>query len=104
MVAADGQGIPVAGGNPDFKFGMRHLDSGGYRRRAAMDSVKPERVHVVGEAAGTADTGNDYEFLAWKRQFREHRLQGGQNGVVSAARPPASFLIGQQVFLGQKWH
>ena len=100
MIAADGKRIAVTGGDPDIEVRTHELDAGGDGRRAAMDGVKAEGIHVIREAAGAADTGDEDEFFARDAQFGEDHLHGGEDGVVSAAGAPADFLVGLEVFLG----
>ena len=104
VIAADGKRVAVAGGDPDFEFGMRELDSRGHGRRAPVNGVKAEGVHVIGEAAGAADSGNHHELFARDAQLGENGLHGGKNGVVAAARAPANFLVGLKILLGQNGH
>ncbi len=42
--------------------------------------------------------GNDHEFFARDTQVGEDHLHGGEDGVISAARTPANFLIGLKIF------
>ena len=46
----------------------------------------------------------DHEFLARNAQLGKYGLHGGENGVVSAARTPADFLVGLKILLGQYWN
>ena len=101
VIAADGERVAVAGGDPDFEFGMGELDARGHGRRAAVNGVEAKGVHVIGEAAGAADAGNDDEFFARDAQLGENGLHRGQDGVVAAAGAPANFLVGLKIFLGQ---
>ncbi len=71
VVAADRQRVAVAGGDPHLEVGPRQLEAGGHRRRAAVDGVEAVGVHVVREAAGAADAGDDHELLA-----RDARARG----------------------------
>jgi hypothetical protein len=64
VIAADGQGVAVAGGHPDFEIGARDLEAGGDGGRAAVNRVEAEGVHVIREAAGAADAGNEHEIFA----------------------------------------
>src|SRR2546425_448505 len=99
VVAADGEGVTVAGGYPDFQVWVDGLDPRGDGGRAAMNGVKTERVHVVGEAAGAANSADDDEFLARDAELREHRLHSGQNRIVAAAGAPADLLVGLKILL-----
>ena len=97
VIAADGERIAVTGGHPDFEIGTRDFQAGGNGGRAAVNRVKAERVHVIREAAGAADAGNDHEFFARDAEFGENGLHGGENGVVAAAGAPADFLVGLKI-------
>ena len=55
VVAADRQAVAVAGDHPHVEIGSRDRDAGGDRRRPPVDRVHPVGVHVVREAARTAD-------------------------------------------------
>src|SRR5258706_7797442 len=99
VVAADGEGVAVAGGDPHVEVGPRHFQPGGHRRGAAVDGVEAEGVHVIREPAGAADAGHHHELLARDAELREDRLHRGQDRVVAAARAPAHFLVGLEVLL-----
>ena len=51
VVAADRERVAVAGDDPDHQVRPRGLEPGRERRRAAVDRVEAERVHVVRQAA-----------------------------------------------------
>ena len=70
--------------------------------RAAVDGVETEGVHVVREAAGAADAGDDDEIFAANSKLREDGLHGGENGVVATAGAPAHFLIGLKIFSSKR--
>ena len=55
--------IAIAGDDPHVELGVGQLETGGDRRRAAVDGVKPVRVHVVGEAARAADARYEHRVL-----------------------------------------
>jgi len=98
VVAADGESVTVAGGDPDFEVGANYFETGGDRRCAAVNRVETERIHVIRETGRAADAGDDYEILTLDAEFRKNGLDGGQNGVVAAAGAPADFLVGLKVF------
>src|SRR5262249_20148062 len=56
-------------------------------------------VHVVREAARTADPGDEDEVLACDTELGQHLLDLRQDGVVPAARAPADILIRDEVLL-----
>src|SRR5712692_4112841 len=72
VISANGQRIAVPCGDPHFQIRTNGFDSRGYCRRAAMNGVKAERVHVIRKAAGAADAGNDHKVFALDSEFREY--------------------------------
>ena len=52
---------------------------GGDRRRAAVDAVEAVGVHVVREAAGAADAGDEDDVLARHAELRQHLLHLGED-------------------------
>ena len=98
VVAADGKRVAVAGGYPDVEVGANQFYAGSDSGRTAVDGVEAESVHVIGEAAGAADAGNENEFFARDAEFGEDGLYGCEDGVVAAARAPADFLVGLEIF------
>ena len=102
VVAADRQGVAVAGHDPDREVGARQREPGGERRRAAVDAVDAVGVHVVGEAARAADPGDEDDSLRRQPQLGQELLDRGEDRVVAAARAPARLLVGGEVLLGQR--
>src|SRR5271155_1140525 len=98
VVAADGERVAVAGGYPYVEIGADQFHAGGDGGRAAVDGVETEGVHVIREAAGAADAGDEDEFLARDAEFSEDGLNGGEDGVIAAAGAPADFLVGLEIF------
>src|SRR5206468_4397039 len=78
------------------------LQSGRDGRGPAMDAMKSVGVHVVGQPRRASDAGDDHELLARDPQLGEDRLHGAEDGVIAAAGAPAYFLIGDEVFFGQR--
>src|SRR5262249_888155 len=72
------------------------------RRGAAVDRMHPVRLHVVREAGRAADAGDEDDLLAWKAELRHEALDGGEDGVVAAARAPAHLLVGLEVLRRQR--
>src|ERR1041385_481227 len=99
MVAADGQRVAIACGDPNFQFGVGNFDSGGDSGSAAMDRVESVGVHVIRETAGAADARYHNKVLFANAELQENRLHSGENGIVAATRTPAHFLVGLKVFL-----
>ena len=63
MIPTDRKRVTVAGSHPDFQFGADRLDARGYCGCAAVNRVEAIGVHVIREAAGTADPGDDDKIL-----------------------------------------
>ena len=64
VIAADRERVAVAGHHPDVEIGSRHREAGRDRRGPAVDRVHAVGVHVVREAGGTADPGDEHRVLA----------------------------------------
>src|SRR4051794_22634135 len=64
---------------------------------ARLDGVHPVGVHVVGEAGGAADPGDDDHVLAGDAQAGQEALHRVEDDVVTAPRAPADLLIGLEV-------
>ena len=97
VVAADGQGVAVAGDDPDVEVGPGHGQAGGQGRGPAVDGVDAVGVHVVGEAGGAADAGDEDHVLPRDAELGHEHLDGGEDGVVAAAGAPADLLVGGPV-------
>ncbi len=102
VVAADAQRVAVAGHHPDRQVVAGHRDPGGQRRRPAVDRVHAVGVDVVGESRRAADARDDHGVLALDAQLRHQPLEGGQHGVVAAARTPTHLLVGGEVLAVQR--
>src|SRR5580658_6170161 len=98
MVAADGEAIAVTGNDPYVEVGARDLQPGGEGRCAAVNRMEAVGVHVIGEAAGAADTRDKDNIFARHAEFRHHALDLGQNRVITASGAPAYFLVGDEIF------
>src|ERR1700741_276518 len=102
VIAADSERVAIAGSDPDFQFGMGNLDPRSDGRGATVNGVESEGVHVIRKAPGAADAGDDDEIFAANAEFRKHRLNRRKNGVVTATRTPADFLVGLKVFSSER--
>ena len=100
VVAADRQGVAVAGDDPHVEVGPGHGQPGGHRRGPAVDGVHAVGVHVIGEAGRAADAGHEDGVLAPHPELGHEHLHGGQDGVVPAARAPADLLVRGPVLAG----
>ena len=63
MIPTDRKRVTVAGSHPHFQFGADRLDARGYCGCAAVNGVEAKGVHIIREAAGTADAGDDDKIL-----------------------------------------
>ena len=102
VVAADRERVAVSGDDPDGEVGTRGGEPGRDRGRAAVDRVHPVRLHVVREAGGAADAGDEDDALARDAELGHELLDGGEDRVVAAARAPADLLVGLQVLRRQR--
>src|SRR5437879_13642942 len=100
MVAANRQRVAVTGHDPYLQLRAGDLESGGDRRRAAVDRVESVGVHVVRETARATDAGDEHEVLAWQTELRHDALDLIENRVVAAPRAPANLLSGGSRFVG----
>ena len=73
---------------------------GGDGRRPPVDRVHPVGVHVVREAGRAADAGEEHRVLPAHAEVGHEHLDGGQDGVVAAARAPAHLLVARPVLAG----
>ena len=97
VVAADRQRVAVAGDHPHRQVRPGGGQAGRDRRRAAVDRVHPVGVHVVREARGAADPGDDDHVLAGDAEAGQEALDGVEDDVVTAAGAPAHLLVGLEV-------
>ena len=100
VVAADGQRVAVTGDDPHRQVAPRGGQAGGDGRGAAVDGVHPVGVHVVREAGGAADAGDEDDVLLRQPELGHEALHGGEDGVVAAAGAPAHLLVGLEVLHG----
>jgi hypothetical protein len=101
VVGADRQRIAVAGDDPHRQVVARGGQPGRDRGGAPVDGVHPIGVHVVREAAGAADAGDEDDLLGRDPQLGHEALDGGEHRVVAAARAPARLLVGLEVGLSE---
>jgi hypothetical protein len=86
VVAADGQGVAVAGDHPHGQITPGGGQPGGDGGGTAVDGVHAVGVHVVREAGGAADAGDEDDVLPGQAEFGHEALHGGQDGVVAAGQ------------------
>ena len=97
VVSADTEAVAVAGDHPDAQVGIGQLDAGGHGGSPAVDGMKAVGIHIVGEPAGTTDTGDEYYLLLGMPQLREGFLHLCQDGIIAAARAPAYDLVRDEI-------
>src|SRR5436309_15682483 len=101
VVAADRERVTVTGNYPDREIGPREREPGCDRRRTPVDRVHAVGLHVVGEARGAADPGDEDDPLPRQPELRQELLHRREDRVVPAARTPAHFLVGREVLRGE---
>src|SRR5262249_4305982 len=101
MVSADRERVAVARDHPDLQIGIGHFDAGGEPSRAPVKRWEAVGVHVVWEAAETADTGDEHDLFLRNAEFRHYLLNLRQDRIVAAAGTPAHFLIGLEIFASE---
>ena len=92
VVAADAEAVPVAHDRDHGELGTREAHAGGDRESAAVDSVEPVGLEVVGEAARTSDARHRDDVLRLEVVLPQHALKGRQHAVVATALTPARHL------------
>jgi hypothetical protein len=102
VVGADRQRVAVAADDPHREVIARGGQAGGDGRGAAVDGVHPVGVHVIREAPGAADAGDEDDLLGRDAELGHEALDGGEHRVVAAAGAPARLLVGLEVRLGQR--
>ena len=103
VVATDGQGVAVAGDDPDGQVGAADGQSGGDGGCAAVDRMQSVGVQVVRESTGAADPGDEDDVLATQSQTRQEPLDGGEYRVVAAPWAPADFLVALELLRRQRF-
>jgi hypothetical protein len=93
VVAADRQRVAVAGHDPDREVVARAASPVASAGAAAVDAVHPVGVHVVREAPGAADAGDEHDPLGRDAQLGHELLDGRQHRVVPTTRTPPRLLI-----------
>ena len=101
MIAADRQGVAVAGDHPDHEIGPADFQAGGHGGRPAVNRMDSVSVHVIGKPAGAADAGHEHHFLRRHAERRQHLFHLGQNRIVAAAGTPANVLIAGEILRSQ---
>ena len=74
VVAADLQSVAVAGDDPHREVGPHRLQPRGHGRGPAVDRVDAVGVHVIREAAGAADPGDEDQLFPRNAQRGEGLL------------------------------
>ena len=102
MVAADAQSVAITGNDPNTQVGTSGFQSACYCCRTAMNAMHAIGIHVVREAAATADTGNDRDIFPGDAKRGHDLLHLRQDGVISAAGAPAYFLVSYKILRGKR--
>ena len=89
VAGADAAAVAVAGIDEHVQVGASHLDALRDGQGAAVNAVEAIGLHVVREAAGTADARHEHGLLRAQVFIPAQPLDGGQDGVVAAAGAPA---------------
>src|SRR5579875_449203 len=100
VVAPYRQGIPVTADDPHVEVGAGQGQAGGDGRGTPVDGVHPVGPHVVGEAGGTPDAGDEDRALPPDVELGQQHLHGGEDRVVPATRAPADLLVRGPVLAG----
>ena len=88
VVAADRERVPVTSDHPHHELGASLLEPGRDRRRAAVDRVEAVRIHVVRQAPGAADPGDEDDVSPSARRSRASPSGSGQGS--SSRRSPGT--------------
>src|SRR5688572_19671510 len=68
-----------------------------------MDGMHTIGIHIIGKAAAAANAGNYNNIFAGYTKGRHHFLYLGQDGIITATRAPAYFLVGDKILGGKGW-
>src|SRR6266540_989769 len=96
---AEGERVAGAGDDPHHQLGPGDLDARREGRGAAVERVHPVVVHVVREARGAADAGDEDDVLALHPDVRERPLHLVDDREVAAAGAPARIDARLEVLL-----
>src|SRR5438270_12496692 len=72
-----------------------------------MKPVETVRVHVMGETAGAADTGDHHRLFRRQLLVARQSLYGAENGVIAATGTPTrfgAFVIFERALAGRRRH
>ena len=97
VIAADREHVAVTADHPHVQIGPRHRQTGGDRRRSAVDAVHAVGVHVVREPGSAADARDEHRVVRFGTEARHQHPHRREDGVVAAARAPAHLLVGGPV-------
>ena len=93
VVSADREPVSISCDHPHAQIGVRDLEACRDRRRSTVEGVKPVGIHVVGEAAGAADTRDHDRLVEVFAELGKGRLHRIENAVVTTSRAPADVLV-----------
>src|SRR5688572_33479855 len=105
MVSPDTQAVTITCYDPHTQFGARGFQSGCDRCCTTVNGVQSICVHVIGEPAAATDAGNDHNVLAGDAKCWHYFLHLCQDGIITAARAPAHFLVCRKILRrkGRLW-
>src|SRR5665213_1279839 len=97
MISSDASRLAVSRHDPYTQFGPARLKSGRNGGCPSMYGMHAVSIHIIGKPAVAANARNDHDILTGNAHLGHYFLNLGQNGVVSAARAPANFLVGHKI-------
>ena len=101
VVAADGQRVAVARGDPDAEARVGDLDTRGHGVGAAVHRMEPVGLHVIDEPRRAADARHEREKVVRRvgrvGDLGQRALYGAEDGVVAASGAPAYLLVAFEI-------
>src|ERR1700694_778896 len=97
VVAADRQGVAVAGDHPYGQVIAGDRQPGGDGGRAAVNRVQAVGLQVVREPARASDAADEHHVFAAQAQLRQEVANGVEDDVVAAAGAPADLLVSGEI-------
>ena len=101
LVAANAQGIAVAGYNPDLEVGIGQLNACGDRRSPAVQGVHSVAVDVVRQTAAAANSADQHRAVWVGSSACKHFGKLLEDAVVPATRAPANVFWALKILAGQ---
>ena len=103
VVAPDGRGIAVAHDDDHLELGVGQLHARGKGECTAVRGVECIDVHVNGQPPGTADPGDQDDFVLFVAAAVNGANQRAQKDAIAASRAPdmRELLVVPEVFVNQ---